>query len=189
MLREPRVQEEPSPGSRGRASRRGRAAGPKASFSEGLFPPAQASGPGVVCRLSLQLMLLCGSLSQSAQGCVRAAEPKERPLQGPWTREPGRGCALHAGCSGLSPLLLSLPGGAGCSGPPRTRGPRALGPLCGTAVSCPLPGCLVPPPPASVSPAGLFSGLPQLAVSALLSDLTPLRTQHPASTAELGGCD
>ena len=78
--------------------------------------------PGVVCWLSLQLMLLCGSLSQSAQGRGRAAEPKERPLQGSWTWEPGRGCALHAGCSGLSPLLLSLPGGAGCSGPPRTRG-------------------------------------------------------------------
>lgn len=145
--------------------------------------------PGVVCWLSLQIMLLCGSLSQSAQGRGRAAEPKERPLQGSWTWEPGRGCALHAGCSGLSPLLLSLPGGAGCSGPPRTRGSCALGPLCRTAVSRQLPGCLVSPPPASVSPAGLSSRLPQLAVSALLSDLTPLRTQHPASTTELGGCD
>ena len=49
-------------------------------------------------------------------------------------------------------------------------------------------GCLVSPP-ALVSPAGLFFRLPQLVLSALLSDLTPLRTQHPACRTELGGCD
>ena len=62
MLREPRVQEEPSTGSRGIASAWGQQ-DPRHLSQMVSFSPAWASGPGMVCWLSLQLSLPCWSLS------------------------------------------------------------------------------------------------------------------------------
>ena len=122
-LREPRVQEEPSPGSRGRASRGGRAAGPKASFSEGLSPPAQASGPawsaGFLCN-SCSSEGHSSSLPKDAAGLLSR---KSAPC-----RAPGHGSQAAAVPSTLdalgfppffSPSLAAL----GAQGHPEPEGP------------------------------------------------------------------
>lgn len=159
----PEPRENPRQAPEGEPTACGGQQGPRRLSQMVSFSPARASGPGMVRWLSLRLSLPCRSLSQSAQGCVQAGEPKEGPL-----RAPGLGSQAAAALSKLDalgfPLFFSPSlAGLGAQGHPEPEGPvpwslsaRKESAACCGAASCLLPLSWSPQPVCSFgSPSSL----------------------------------